>query len=98
MRIACPGLFDGVPNGIYEANGGANNEANSEANGGANSGANSEVSIRDCLEAYAMEHGVSLRENWTESVQVLKDNKLVRVDTVLTGDSEIIVIHRILGG
>jgi len=57
-----------------------------------------DTSIRECVEAYALEHGVSLRENWHENVQVLRDNKPVRVDTVITGDSEIIVVHRILGG
>jgi len=56
------------------------------------------ASIRECVESYAKENGVSLRENWQENVQVLKDSKPARIDAVIMGDSEIIVVHRILGG
>ena len=78
MRFACPGLFDGVPNGEYETP--------------------DSVNIRECVESYASEYGVSLRENWPGNVLVLKDNKPVKNDEIITEDSDVIVVHRILGG
>ena len=78
IRFACPGLFDGIPNGIYEIQ--------------------EYCSILKCVEYCALKHGLSLSEDWQSKVLFFRDNRPVKKDESITEDSDIIVVHRIMGG
>lgn len=78
MRFVCPGLFDGVPNGVYEVQEGC--------------------SIFECVEYCAQKHGLTLSEDWQSKVLFFRDNRPVQKDESITEGSDIIIVHRIMGG
>ena len=54
--------------------------------------------IQECAEKCALDNGTSLVEGWPEKVLFLKNNKPAEKDETATENSDIIIIHRILGG